>query len=95
MRPFVDVIAQALSEFNCKTDFVEGQPVLQSMTRQLKLSGLYHDNKSQYKTDDLIKLFGLKDIELLLLETSSCFDNDRKVKLIFDHHKGMSGTLAM
>lgn len=95
MRPFVEVIAQALSDSNCKADFVEGQPVLESMTRQLKLSGLYHDNKSQYKTDGLLKLFGLKGIELLLIETSGCFDNDDKVKLNFDHHKGMFGTLAM
>ncbi|PHZ17125.1 uncharacterized protein RHIMIDRAFT_253084 [Rhizopus microsporus ATCC 52813] len=65
------------------------------MTRQLKLSNLYFNDSSQYKSDGLIKLFGLKNIELLLLETSGYFDNKEKIKLNFDHHKGMFGCLAM
>ncbi|ORE00725.1 hypothetical protein BCV72DRAFT_339885 [Rhizopus microsporus var. microsporus] len=48
------------------------------MTRQLKLSGLYNDNSSQYKTEGLLKLFGLKNMELLLSEASGYFGNDDK-----------------
>ncbi|EIE76042.1 hypothetical protein RO3G_00746 [Rhizopus delemar RA 99-880] len=93
--PYMRVIAKSITISNCKADFVEGQPILESMTRQLKASNLYIDYRSQYKSDGLIKLFGLQNIELLLLETSGCFDNKVKIKLNFDHHKGMFGTLAM
>lgn len=63
------------------------------MTKQLKTLGHFVDDKSQYTSDSLFKLFGLKDIELLLVEVSGCFNN--KVKLNFDYHKGMFGALAM
>lgn len=65
------------------------------MKRQLKTYNLYIDDKSQYKSDGLIKLFGLKERELLLLETSGCFINKDKSKTNFDHHKGVFGALAM
>lgn len=92
--PYAKIIGKSLKA-NVKPDFIQGQPILQSMTRQLKLSNLYFNDSSQYKSDGLIKLFGLKNIELLLLETSGCFDNKEKIKLNFDHHKGMFGCLAM
>ncbi|KAG1047364.1 hypothetical protein G6F43_010184 [Rhizopus delemar] len=63
------------------------------MTKQLKTLGHFVDDKSQYTSDSLFKLFGLKDIELLLVEVSGCFNN--KVKLNFDYHKGMFGALEM
>ncbi|KAG1141016.1 hypothetical protein G6F37_005338 [Rhizopus arrhizus] len=80
---------------DCKADFVKGQPILESMTKQLKALGHFVDDKSQYKSDGLVKLFGLKEIELVLVEVSGCFNNKDKVKLNFDHHKGMFGALAM
>lgn len=53
------------------------------------------DEKSCYKTDGLIKVFGFKKLELLVLETSGPYENTDRVKLKFDHHKGMFGMLAM
>lgn len=74
---------------------MQGQPYLKSMSRQLKTFNLSIDDKNQYKSDGLIKLFGFKELELLLLETSGCLINKDKNKINFDHHKGMFGTLAM
>lgn len=75
--------------------FIQGQPVLQSMCRQLKETGASVDEKSQYKSDGLIKLLNFNHLELLLLETSGQFGNTDKVKINFDHHKGIYGILAM
>lgn len=65
------------------------------MTQQLKASGLYKDNKFQYKADGLIKMYGIKKLEIVLLETSSRFDSKDKCKAGFDHHKGFFGSLSM
>ncbi|CAO3699503.1 unnamed protein product [Rhizopus stolonifer] len=53
------------------------------------------DDKNCYKTDGLVKLFGLKKLEVLLVETSGYFGNKDKVKLNFDYHKGMFGMLTI
>ncbi|KAG1443354.1 hypothetical protein G6F56_010698 [Rhizopus delemar] len=65
------------------------------MSRQLKAVNLYVDDKNQYKSDGLVKLFGLNKLELLLLETSGSFSNKDKNKGKLDHHKGVYGALAM
>lgn len=93
--PYLDLIGKNVKIHNCKGYFVQGQPCLESMSRQLKATGIIVDEKSQYKTDGLIKLFGLKNLELLLLETSGHFSNTDKVKIKLDNHKGMFGILAM
>lgn len=77
------------------SEWVNGQPVLKSMTQQLKNVGLYVDDKHIYKTDGLIKLFDLKGQEIILVETSGSFTNDDKNKVNFDHHKGVYGMLSM
>lgn len=71
------------------------QPRLKSTSKQLKANGIFVDEKSCYKTDGLIKVFGLKKLELLVLKTSGPYGNTDRVKLKFDHHKGMFGMLAM
>lgn len=43
----------------------------------------------------MIKLFGLKKLEVLLLETSSHFSNSDNIKIKLDHHKGMHDILAL
>lgn len=53
------------------------------------------DEKSQYKSDGLVKISNLKDLEILLLESSGHFSNSDKVKINLDHHKGIYGILAM
>ncbi|KAG1165664.1 hypothetical protein G6F36_013251 [Rhizopus arrhizus] len=93
--PYLDVVSKSFTIEGINSDFVQGQPCLESMIRQLKAVNLYVDDKNQYKADGLIKLFGLNDLELLLLETSGCFNNKDKKKLQFDHYKGVYGTLAM
>ncbi|ORE08413.1 hypothetical protein BCV72DRAFT_225173 [Rhizopus microsporus var. microsporus] len=93
--PYVDIIAKSITTSDCKSDFESGQPHLQSMTQQLRANNLYIDEKNCYKSDGLIKLYGIKQIELLLLETSGHFGSTCSVKLNFDHHKGMFGLLAM
>lgn len=66
-----------------------------SMTRQLKSVGLFTDNSNVYKSDGMIKLYNMKQQEILLLETSGCFSNNDKCKINFDHHKGVFGLLSM
>lgn len=68
---------------------------MESTKKQLKALGLQDNDKSQYKADGLIKLYGIKNLEVLLLETSGSFNNSDKVKINFDHHKGTFGSLAM
>jgi hypothetical protein len=72
---------------DCKADFKPEEAFLQSMTTQLKALGLQNNDKSQYKADGLIKLYGIKDIEVLLLENSGSLNNSDKVKINYDHHK--------
>lgn len=75
--------------------FIEGQAVLTGMGGQLRESCGVVDEKSQYKSDGLLKLYEYKDLEILLLETSGLFNNTDKVEVNFDHHKGFYGILAM
>lgn len=65
------------------------------MSRQLRVTGMMIDEKFQYKSNGLVKLFGLKNLEQLLLETSGNFSDTDKTKSKLDHHKGMFGILAM
>lgn len=65
------------------------------MGGQLRESCGVVDEKSQYKSDGLLKLYEYKDLEILLLETSGLFNNTDKVEVNFDHHKGFYGILAM
>jgi hypothetical protein len=43
---------QHLQINECKGCFVQGQPVSESMTQQLKELGIIVDDTSQYKTDE-------------------------------------------
>ncbi|EIE90517.1 hypothetical protein RO3G_15228 [Rhizopus delemar RA 99-880] len=61
------------------------------MKRQLK----DHDEVNLYLADGIIKLYKLKKVEVLLLETSSHFGSQDKAKSSFDHHKDLFGVLAM
>lgn len=85
----------AASNTQAKSEFLTGQPILHSMTKQMKAVGLYIDDKNVYKSDGVVLLFGLKQQEILLLETSGSFTNLDKTKTNFDHHKGVYGLLSM
>ncbi|KAL7325886.1 hypothetical protein PS15p_208310 [Mucor circinelloides] len=85
----------AASNTQAKSEFLTGQPILHSMTKQMKAVGLYIDDKNVYKSDGVVLLFGLKQQEILLLETSGSFTNLDKTKTNFDNHKGVYGLLSM
>lgn len=93
MWPFLDVIAPKDISGG---GFVSGQPALESMTKQLKVVGLYVDDKNVYKSDEPVKLFDMmRRQENLLLKTSGCFTNNDRAKINFDHRKGVYAMLAM
>ncbi|KAL9551135.1 hypothetical protein PS6_005149 [Mucor atramentarius] len=93
--PYLVAVSKAVQPHSCKADFKVGETCLQSMSRQLKALGLETNDKNQYKADGLIKLYGFKKLEVLLLETSGSHENNDKVKINFDHHKAIFGVLAM
>lgn len=62
---------------------------------QLKATRVSVDEKSQYKADGMVRFFGLKKLELLLLETQGPFSNRGSIKIQLDYHKGIYGMLAM
>lgn len=77
------------------TGFQLGQHRLESMSKQLKANGISVNEKSCYETDGLLSLFGIKKLELLLVETSGHFGNTDQAKVKFDHHKAVFGLLSM
>jgi hypothetical protein len=97
LYPFLRAVSSAVADEvdECKTDFKDGEAQLESMTQQLKASGLYKNDKFQYKADGLVKMYGVKNLEILLLETSYHFGSKDKCKAGFDHHKGLFGSLSM
>lgn len=82
--PFVKDVSKAASEDVkvSKTDIKVGKAPLKAMMKQL-------DNKEEttiYKTEGLVKSFGLKELEMLLLEPPSSFHSTYNPKISFDHH---------
>lgn len=59
-----------------------GEACLVSISKQLKELGIQDNERFQYKADGIIKLYDLKQLEILLLETSGSFGNTGKVKII-------------
>jgi hypothetical protein len=72
-----------------------GEASLLAMTKQLQMFDIYKDDIHSYLADGIIKLYGLKKLKVLLLETSNKFGCMEKPKISFDHHKGLFGFLAM
>lgn len=56
---------------------------------------MYEEDNHLYLADGVIRLYGLKGIEVLLLETSGCFSNKDRSKIGFDHHKDLFGAFVM
>ncbi|KAL9537076.1 hypothetical protein MBANPS3_012106 [Mucor bainieri] len=93
--PYLRAVSKAVTSHSCGADFKRGEANLIAMSKQLIALGLKVDDKSQYKADGLIKLYQIKQLEILLLETSGSLGSTEKVKINFDHHKGVFGSLAM
>lgn len=95
--PFLEAVSESLAESVnwSKAGFKPGEAPLISMKNQLKNSELYKEETVTYLADGIIKLFGLKNLDILLLETSNHFGCTDKPKINFDHHKDLFGALAM
>jgi hypothetical protein len=95
--PFFRAVAATIATEleNTKTDFCDGEVYLESMSKQLRILNMLNDDRNQYKADGLIKMYGYKNLEVALLETSSHLGSTEQGKSRFDHHKGLFGTLAM
>ncbi|KAG1323295.1 hypothetical protein G6F62_009748 [Rhizopus arrhizus] len=65
------------------------------MSKQLEALPSYEEGNHLYLADGIIRLYGLKSIEVLLLETSGCFSNKDRSKIGFDHHKDLFGAFVM
>lgn len=88
-------IAVAAEIDSCKIDFKPGEATLEAMKYQVKATRICKDENYQYKADGLIKLYGIKKLEILLMETSSFFGSKDRCKHSSDHHKGVYGVVAM
>ncbi|KAF1798589.1 hypothetical protein FB192DRAFT_1392267 [Mucor lusitanicus] len=91
--PYTKCLALVVRETieDCHAEFVVGETPLEAMKKQLD----EEDGSSLCFADVVIKLFGLKEAEVVLLDTSSHFGCTDNGKISFDHHKGLFGTLAM
>jgi hypothetical protein len=92
VEPFLVPLATSLE---AQGDYINGEAYLKAMTTQLKNNGAYIDDRYQYKADGIIRLYGVREMEILLLEVSHEFGNKNDVKHRFDHHKGVYGAPAM
>ncbi|KAG2235991.1 hypothetical protein BDF21DRAFT_490048 [Thamnidium elegans] len=93
--PFLEAVTIGTTLNQYGAEFKVDECALKSMSKQLKELKIEEDDKSQYKADGIIKLFKMKEIEVLLLETSGSFDHKDRIKINFEHHKGMFGSLAI
>ncbi|GAA5798331.1 hypothetical protein HPULCUR_003733 [Helicostylum pulchrum] len=95
--PFIEAVATFVANTVTwsKAGFRRGEVPLQSMAKQLKSLEFYDEESHTHLADGLFKLYGLKGLEILLLESSGCFGNTDRVKHSFDHHKGLFGALSM
>ncbi|KAI7900366.1 uncharacterized protein BX663DRAFT_532465 [Cokeromyces recurvatus] len=80
---------------DCLANFKPGEAHLESMSRQLNALDSRNNDKGEYKADGIIKLYRMKKIELLLLESSGSLNNKAKSKINYDHHNGIYGSLTM
>jgi hypothetical protein len=93
---FMDAVALSIqNKHDCESDFVPDEAYLSAIKKQLKDIGNYKDDRFQYKADGIIKIIGIRSLEILLIETSGSYANNDKTKINFDHHKGTFGALAM
>lgn len=97
LYPFIEAVADFVSDNMAwsKAGFRNGEAPLVSMHKQLENTELYQNDNYNYFAYGIIKLYGLKKIEVLLLETSGSFGNTDKSKISYDHHKGLFGAQAM
>jgi hypothetical protein len=89
----VDIITADI--VGCQTDLHLGEVVLKARSNQLKILDAYEGDSCSYLVGGMIKLYGLENLGVILLETSLHFDSTDKLKRCFTHHKILFGGLAM
>lgn len=73
--PFLKAAANSATNIkSCYTEFRMGEILLQSMAKQLN----DNDDSTIYYADGIITLYGMVELEVLLLETSSFFGSKKK-----------------
>jgi hypothetical protein len=82
--PFLTAVADNLSSAIpwSKAGFKPGETQLSAITKQLELFSIYKEDVHCYLADGIIKLYGLKEIEVLILETSSDFQCKKNQRFI-------------
>ena len=94
INKFLEAVAMSIEDERDDdkgVDFVVAEACLSSLKKQSS----NQDSRYQYKADGIIRLFRMKDLELLLLEKSGHYGNCNQTKISFDHHKGVYGACAM
>lgn len=85
--PFLNAVANVIAkETSSGAEFKMGEAPLIAMKKQLKDD----DDVNLYRADSIIKLYSLRELEVLLLETLYHFGSKDKTKASFDHHNGLS-----
>jgi hypothetical protein len=64
--------------------FVSGEEELTSMTTQLIKMGAKVDKRKIYKADGVVRLTGLQNLEIMVLETAGPYDRHDPTKTAFD-----------
>lgn len=91
--PFLKAVSEAISECvqDSRAEFEVGETPLIAMKKQLGDT----DEATLYCADGIIKLYGMQEVEVLLLETSSFFGCTNSAKKALIITRGSFGTLAM
>lgn len=90
---FLKSVAKTAAENikNSDAEFKVGETPLKAMMKQLN----DEEKSSLYKAGGIIKLYGMKELEMLRLVTSSYFGCKYNAESCFYHHKGLFGALSM
>ncbi|KAI7860029.1 hypothetical protein BDC45DRAFT_495507 [Circinella umbellata] len=73
-----------------KVSFIPGEAPLKAMTNIGAAT-----STAPYLADGILRVADVDDAEICLLETSNTFDEAKKAKVSFDHHKAMFALLLM
>ncbi|KAI9347086.1 hypothetical protein BD770DRAFT_446558 [Pilaira anomala] len=92
--PFLKAVARSVAESKetAFPEFIAGLASLKAAMIQ-QLNSAFGD--TLYKANGIIRLYGIKQLEILVLESSSCFGSTDRTKKFFGHHKSVIGAVTM
>ncbi|CEG76075.1 hypothetical protein RMATCC62417_11017 [Rhizopus microsporus] len=85
----------SVMEYQYSSYFVRGEEDLTSMAIQLVKMGAKIDKRMIYKAGGVVRLTGLQNLEVMVLETADPYSRHDQTKTAFDNTKGMFALLAM